>query len=87
LASLFFCHMKDKTKISPMRITHLNKVVDLYVYANQFTDRENIYLWTENGVKQYPDLNYVLLRGDEIIGAISGIIGDGSAIINDIAVS
>ena len=70
-----------------MRIIHLNKVVDLYVYANQFTDRENIYLWTENGVKQYPDLNYVLLRGDEIIGAISGIIGDGSAIINDIAVS
>jgi len=79
--------MENKTKISPMRIIHLNKVVDLYVYANQFTDRENIYLWTENGVKQYPDLNYVLLRGDEIIGAISGIIGDGSAIINDIAVS
>ena len=74
-------------QLKQMTKKHLDDVVNLYIYSNPFTTKKAIRSWTKVGLEKFPDLNYVLLQGDEIVGAVSAIVKGRSIIINDIAIA
>lgn len=72
-----------KTKHSDLEF-----IVDLYKDANQFAKSKDIRKWTKAGLKKFPELNFVYIRNNEIIGSISAIlISSKIAEINDISIS
>ncbi len=74
-------------KLRRMKREDVDQVSRLYQDANQFTTLKNIHRWTLEGLHKFPQLNFVIEKEQEIIGAISAVLKNKKcAEINDIAV-
>ncbi len=69
-----------------MQEKDLGRVVQLYQDANTFATKESILDWTRNDLHAFPELHLVYQEGEQIRGAISGVIEKGIGVIEDIAV-
>ena len=69
-----------------MQKNDLDQVVELYQEANTFATRESIMDWTRRDLHAFPELHLVYQDGDQIKGAISGVIEAGIGVIEDLAV-
>jgi ribosomal protein S18 acetylase RimI-like enzyme len=74
-------------KIRQMVPADLESVATLYEDANRFANHQAIFDWTQEGLEEFPQLNYVCDMEGQVVCGISGIlVNKKTAEINDLTV-